>query len=258
MLCLLIVVFIEHNVHGQSLSTLFEAVENVEQVLNAKERQAFGNLSGEKVKEKTLINVSGIAAVLENRNATVSVKGMPRNLERVAFEPKDVGNFTYKGRFTEALGELYLYKTNGFLYGNIHIDSLAYQIEPVNTQYAVLLRRDYSGEVCPLGEAHSEEDESNRNKKDGSSKSKSTFLVNPVIDVMVVFSNQAAAVTADMGALAQGSIQSSNDSFFNSDADVSFNLVHYQQVSYSESGSATTDHSRLLGTSDGYMDNIHS
>jgi len=58
---------------------------------------------------------------------------------------------------------------------------------------------------------------------------------------MVLFSNQAAAATSNMQALAQGSIQSSNDSFSNSDAGVSFNLVHYQQVNYNESSSTVTD-----------------
>jgi len=121
----------------------------------------------------------------------------------------------------------------------------------------VLLRRDYSQyEVCPLGETH---DDGRKEKPQTTQQEpKSKGGINPTIDVMVLFSNQAAAATSNMQALAQGSIQSSNDSFSNSAAGVSFNLVHYQQVSYSESGSVATDHGRLLGTSDGYMDNIHS
>lgn len=173
------------------------------------------------------------------------------------FTQENEGNFTFKGSFSEAMGELHIYATNGYVYGNIHIDSLAYQIEPVNKKYALLLRRDYSGTICPLGEEY----EDGGKAKMGYDNQEPNFSIsstNPVIDVMVVFSNQAAAATADMEALALGSIQSSNTTFSNSNAGVTFNLVHYQQVNYDDSGNSLTDVNRLEGTSDGYIDNIHS
>ncbi len=173
------------------------------------------------------------------------------------FTKEKEDNFTYKGRFSDLNGELFLYSTNGYVYGNIHLDSLSYQIEPLNKKYALLLRRDYSELSCPT-EEENEDGEKSKSINNNQENMPAIKSSNPVIDVMVVFSNQAAAATTDMEALAEASIQSSNTTFSNSDAGVTFNLVHYQQISYSESGSVQTDHTRLVGTSDGYMDNIHS
>lgn len=255
--CVLIFLYFSGNIYAQSTDPLFKVVSNAETVLSASGLNRYTDLDNDKIKEKSLIDITGLEQALQNSVLSVPLKGMSHSLRSTNFSKTEEGTFTFKGSFTEALGELYLYQTNGFLYGNIHIDSLAYQIEPINKKYAVLLRRDYSQyEACPLGETHDEggKEKSSNSQQEANSKS----MTNPTVDVMVLFSNQAAAATTDMQGLALGSIQSSNTTFSNSDAGVTFNLVHYQQVSYNESGSASTDRGRLIGTSDGYMDNVHS
>jgi hypothetical protein len=214
-------------------------------------------ISEEDAKEKMLIEISELENILSESTFLVSLKGVDHPMQSEQFTQKKEGNFTFKASFSETTGELYLYVTNGYVYGNIHIDSLAYQIEPISKKYALLLRRDYSGTTCPLGEEHEDERKSKDTSNNGLG-AHSTSSTNPVIDVMVVFSNQAAAATADMEALALGSIQSSNTTFSNSNAGVTFNLVHYQQISYSENTYMDYALDDLIDPSDGIMDNVHS
>jgi peptidyl-Asp metalloendopeptidase len=83
-----------------------------------------------------------------------------------------------------------------------------------------------------------------------------------VIDLMVVYtqlaetnwggsSNTVANITQ---AVTNMNISMTNSGINN----VTFRLVHTAKMSYTESGNFGTDLSRLAGTSDGYMDNVHS
>ena len=81
-----------------------------------------------------------------------------------------------------------------------------------------------------------------------------------IIDSMVVYTNSArvaAGGTAAMNALVDLAITETNDSYANSGITPRLHLVYKGQVSYSES-SFSTDLSRLKGTSDGFMDNVHT
>ena len=83
-----------------------------------------------------------------------------------------------------------------------------------------------------------------------------------VIDIMVVYTPQAATSWGGVNntvanitqAVSNMTISMTNSGVNN----VSFRLVHAAQVSYAESGNFSTDLSRLAGTSDGYMDNVHA
>ncbi len=82
-----------------------------------------------------------------------------------------------------------------------------------------------------------------------------------VIDVMIVYTAEARngwGGTNNIMALAQNCIDTSNIAYTNSNiGPLELNLVHVEEVSYSESGSASTDISRLQDDNDGYMDNVH-
>jgi len=83
-----------------------------------------------------------------------------------------------------------------------------------------------------------------------------------VIDVMVVYT--AAAQSGEGGednirALIDLAITETNTGYFNSQVNQRLNLVHTQQITYSESGfDWFTALERLRGKSDGHMDNVHS
>lgn len=254
-------------VHSQDTSTLFKVEQDAEAVLNEEEKRGYDRLNERFILDKSLVNLTGVAAAVQNQRQEISLRNENRGVKRVRLNFQDNENFTYSGKFKdhEAVGEIYLYRTNGFVYGNIHLDSLAFQIEPISKEYAALVRRDYGQfDECPLdGHNHEEEETKGRNKEKKDSNNEQVYNENrsmsstPVIDVMVLFSNQAAAATTDMEALAEGSIQSSNDTFGNSNADAGFNLVHHQQVNYNETGNMFQDRDCIVGTNNQCVDFVH-
>lgn len=79
------------------------------------------------------------------------------------------------------------------------------------------------------------------------------------IRVLVVATNQAvASYGGNMQSLVQLAVAESNQGYTNSNVGITMQLAGYQTTSYTESGDFTTDLSRFRGTSDGYMDSIHT
>ncbi len=83
-----------------------------------------------------------------------------------------------------------------------------------------------------------------------------------VIDVMIVYTAEARAGeggTNGIQALAQNSINISNTAYANSEINgVQLNLVHVEEIVYSETDNPSTDLNRLRGTTDGFMDGVHA
>jgi len=82
----------------------------------------------------------------------------------------------------------------------------------------------------------------------------------PAIDVMVVYTTQArvAGGGADaMNALVNLFVTTTNTYYDNSLVNAELNLVYAGEVVYVESGSGTTDLTRLTNQSDGYLDEVH-
>ncbi|WP_459062700.1 M12 family metallo-peptidase [Stenotrophomonas sp. PSU-St15] len=79
------------------------------------------------------------------------------------------------------------------------------------------------------------------------------------IRVLVVATNAAvAAYGGNMQSLVQLAVAESNQGYTNSNVGLTLQLARYETTSYSESGDFNTDLARFRGTSDGYMDSIHS
>ncbi len=81
------------------------------------------------------------------------------------------------------------------------------------------------------------------------------------IDVLLVYSQAAAswaATNGGMGNIIAGMMERANEVHNNSDTRVVLNLVHSEQVSYTESEDASTDLTRLQNKTDGYMDSVHT
>ena len=82
-----------------------------------------------------------------------------------------------------------------------------------------------------------------------------------VIDVMVVYTPAARSAvggTAAMNTLIDLAVTETNQGYSNSGILPTMNLVYKVEVSYTESGSFSTDLDRLEGKADGYMDNVHT
>jgi peptidyl-Asp metalloendopeptidase len=78
------------------------------------------------------------------------------------------------------------------------------------------------------------------------------------INVLVVYTAKAAAATSNIGSLIQLAVDETNVSYVNSGININMVRVHTAQVSYNETGTFSQHVSRLRGTADGYMDNVHT
>ncbi len=78
------------------------------------------------------------------------------------------------------------------------------------------------------------------------------------INVLVVYTAAAASATANIGSLIQLAVDETNQSYVNSGIDIEMVRVHTAQVTYREKATFSSHVSRLQGTSDGYMDNVHA
>ncbi len=81
---------------------------------------------------------------------------------------------------------------------------------------------------------------------------------NTIIRVMVHYTSSAASASGNISALIDLAIAESNQGFTNGGVSITFELATKAQVTYTQSGSFSTDLSRYRGTSDGFMDSIHT
>jgi hypothetical protein len=81
---------------------------------------------------------------------------------------------------------------------------------------------------------------------------------NTVIRVMVNYTPTVASLSGDVAGLINLAVSESNDGYANSDVLITMELAGTSQVTYTETGNFDTDLSRYRGTSDGYMDSIHT
>lgn len=78
------------------------------------------------------------------------------------------------------------------------------------------------------------------------------------IRVMVHYTSSAANAAGNIGSLIDLAVAESNTGYSNSGVGITLQLATKAQVSYTQSGSFSTDLSRYRGTTDGYMDSIHT
>jgi hypothetical protein len=81
---------------------------------------------------------------------------------------------------------------------------------------------------------------------------------NTVIRVLVNYTASAAAAAGNINSLIDLAIAETNQGYTNSGVSITVQLAARGQVTYTESGSFSTDLSRYRGTTDGFMDSIHT
>ncbi len=176
------------------------------------------------------------------------------------------GSFSYQGKLEgPATGYITFSKYGDRTAGMIMLDDgTKYMIDQVAPNiFAISLSNE---SVFSQRESHSDFIEvSGEDQPNASSASvcdvSSTCPGSSTIDLMVVYTQQAenswGGVANTMANITQA-VTNMNASMSNSGINnVSFRLVHATKVSYTESGNFSTDLTRLAGTSDGYMDNVH-
>jgi peptidyl-Asp metalloendopeptidase len=78
------------------------------------------------------------------------------------------------------------------------------------------------------------------------------------IRVMVNYTPGAASQAGNISSLIDLAVAETNQGYANSGVNITMQLANKSQVSYTETGNFTTDLNRYRGTTDGYMDSIHS
>ncbi|MCP4544791.1 MAG: hypothetical protein GY832_47435 [Chloroflexi bacterium] len=178
-------------------------------------------------------------------------------LDRAKLNPS--GSFSWIGHLEGIeYGSVILVVRGGVMVGSVNMPGAFYKIRhvsdgvhaiqemdsgafpPEGEPIAVLAPRDALGEalVAPTAD-------------DGS-----------IVDVLVVYTDDARAAVGGitvMENLIDQAIDETNTSYVNSGVAQRVNLVHAAEVAYDESGfNWSTTLSRLRGTSDGYIDNVHT
>lgn len=171
------------------------------------------------------------------------------------FERRSSTGYTWFGRIAGTLfSQVILIVEGDVLAGNILADGEMYQIRAVHEGIHAIRKIDQSrfpDEAPPIpvsipsdkAEAFSPLPQAD----DGS-----------LIDVLVVYTADAANASSNISAEIQLAIDETNQIYSNSGVTQRVRLVHAAQVSYKETGSGYVDLDRLKNPSDGYLDEVHS
>jgi Metallo-peptidase family M12 len=193
-------------------------------------------------------------SIVLNLFQNISVKAVRDRLER-RFETR----YSWFGRVDGIeQSSVILTIEDGTMAGNITIDGKFYQVRPSGDGIHSIREIDQSafpGEDCapPIEEPGTESLEpqlvlpTSEYDDNGST-----------IDVMVVYTQDAANASFNITAEIQLAVDETNQSYINSLVNPRIRLVHAAQVTYTETGNISTDVSRLKNPSDGYMDEVHT
>jgi hypothetical protein len=123
------------------------------------------------------------------------------------------------------------------LYRVVEIDQSKFKDHPEDYQY------ELPGDILPMDSLGEDADSGSR------------------IDIMSVYTATTRAAegsTAAMKARIKLAVDETNTSYANSGITPRLRLVHVEEVVYTETGNLSTDLNRLLNSSDGFMDNVHT
>lgn len=169
----------------------------------------------------------------------IGMSGTPFLAEALEFDP---------------MNTVTIVKNGSKLTGNLNFAGELYQLRPLTSGGHALIRVDHS--LMPPD--HPEEYAAlptyamPNDVENGADRAIST------IRVMVHYTSSAASASGDINGLINLAVAETNTGYTNSGVEISLVLAHKSQVTYTQSGSFSTDLSRYRGTADGYMDAVHT
>jgi hypothetical protein len=137
--------------------------------------------------------------------------------------------------------------------GNINVEGRMYQVRPVAKGIHSVREIDQS--AFPKEAAPMIPEVSNETHMPQSLPSLQASA--ETIDVMVVYTADAANATGDITAEIQLAVDETNALYENSGVDQRIQLVHSAEVDYTETGNAELDLQRLRVPGDGFLDEVH-
>jgi hypothetical protein len=141
---------------------------------------------------------------------------------------------------------------NGGFVANIIYDNISVDIIEKNKEYIMLTNSIEYNNIC--NELTDNTNTSNTESKDNSiipDMIQQDILVAYTSEYLSFFSSKISAEASVSNAIAMA-----NQAYINSNVNIFLNLILAVEVNYTESGSLSTDLSRLASGSDGYMDTI--
>ncbi|MFL6193504.1 MAG: M12 family metallo-peptidase [Thermoanaerobaculia bacterium] len=150
----------------------------------------------------------------------------------------------------DPINSVTLVRDGGMITGNVHYNGAWYQIRPLRSGGHALVEVN----LAAMPPDHPAE----YNRLPVIPMPARPVKVNTVIRVLVNYTSAAAAASGNIGSLITLAVAESNTGYANSGVAITLQLAASGQVSYTESGSFSTDLSRYRGTADGFMDSIHT
>lgn len=152
----------------------------------------------------------------------------------------------------DAINSVMLVKNNGTITGNVHFAGDWYQIRPLKTGGHAIVAVNMAAMPPDHPAEYAELPKIAMPARAGNEKA------DTVIRVMVNYTASAASASGNISALIDLAVAESNQGYTNSGVLIDLILANKSQITYTQGGSFSTVLSRYRGTSDGYMDTIHS
>ncbi len=153
----------------------------------------------------------------------------------------------------DALSTVMLARNGDKITGTLRIAGQLYMIRPLNNgEHAVVEVNEF---LSPPD--HPKEFDS-LPAIDFPKSAPDAILAISTIRVLVAYTPAARTASGDITGLISLAVAETNQGYVNSGVEISMVRAVSTQVTYTESGSFSTDLARFRGTTDGYMDSIHS
>jgi hypothetical protein len=181
-------------------------------------------------------------------------------------EQRSASDISWSGPLQGTEGWAQLVYGNDGIVGTVTVGRLQYVIEPLGAGMHAVSLLDQN-KLPPEHTADNPAGASEINDGPGiqatrggnSTDGDVTIAANTTVNVMVVYTAAAAAATSNINSLIQLAVDETNQSYVNSGVNITFNRVYTGQVTYSETGRSFSTHVNYLkGTTDGFMDNVHT
>jgi hypothetical protein len=152
----------------------------------------------------------------------------------------------------DPINTVMLVRDGNTITGNVHFNGDWYKIRPLKTGGHAIVAVDHAAMPPDHPAEYAKLPVIRMPKKAPADK------VDTVIRVMVHYTSSAASASGNISALIDLAVAEANQGYTNSGVFIDLILAHKSQVTYTQSSSFSTDLSRYRGTTDGYMDSIHT
>ena len=155
----------------------------------------------------------------------------------------------------DAMNSVMLVRNGDKITGNVRVMGQLYKIRPLHDARHAVVEVDEN--AMPLDHPPADYRALFEQAAPLPTSTKAT-AANTVIRVLVNYTASAASASGDINGLITLAVAESNQGYTNSGVQITLQLAAKSQVTYTQTGSFSTDLSRYRGTSDGYMDSIHT